>query len=78
MVYLISGEVIHLKCTTNSEQNVVVPVEGPSYQFGLWQIGQFLKRSYILKNLTKADCSIFTQSSLLVACHVLSPLILPP
>ena len=34
MTYVIQGEVIHLKCTTHSEQNVVVPVEGPSYQFG--------------------------------------------
>ena len=32
------GEVTQLKCTSNSEQNVVVPVEGPNYQFGWWQI----------------------------------------
>jgi len=31
--HLVLGEVTQLRCTSNSEQNVVVPVEGPNYQF---------------------------------------------
>ena len=57
MAYCISGEVIHLKCTTNSEQNVVVPVEGPSYQFGLWQI-RFFNR-YLILHFAKLCNSAF-------------------
>ena len=42
------GEVTQLKCTSNSEQNVVVPVEGPNYQFGWWQISNWIKIDILL------------------------------
>ena len=57
------GEVTQLKCTSNSEQNVVVPVEGPNYQFGWWQISNWIGIDILMLNfiLLSSNVSVWLE-----------------